>query len=208
MKLGRVVCSNLWAPLVLMLGLTAPARPAGAQPAEAAAPATDPLAPTNLVAGPSLYETGKVGVMPDSAPSPAPTPIPNELQWAGNSEKSIKAVAADIADAPPPRPPEGILDPERLAQEVAANFEMVENCRVDVARAKRVPPSKVLADELLLRWTVEPTGQTGSTEVVATKEVDLDLMDCVKAAMSRWSFTPPRGGAVRIERPFAFRLVP
>jgi hypothetical protein len=208
MKLGRVVCSNFWAPLVLMLGLAMSVRPVKAQPAEVATPTPDPLSSTNLVAGPSLYETGKVGVMPDSAPNPAPTPIPNELQWAGNSEKSIKSVAADIADAPPPRPPEGIIDPGRLAQEVAANFETVENCRVDVARARRIPPSKVLADELFLRWTIEPTGQTGSTEVVATTQVDLDLMDCVKAAMSRWSFTPPRGGAVRIERPFAFRLVP
>jgi hypothetical protein len=208
MKLGRVVCSNLWAPLVLTLGLVTPARLVEAQPAAVGTPATDPLSPANLVAGPSLYETGKVGVMPESAPNPAPTPIPSELQWAGNSEKSIKSVAADIADAPPPRPPEGSLDPGRLGQEIAANFETVQNCRVDVARSKRVPPSKVVADQLFLRWTIEPTGQTGSTEVVATTQVDLDLMDCVKAAMSRWSFTPPRGGSVRIERPFAFRLVP
>jgi len=207
MKLGRVVCSNLWAPLVLMVGLMALMRPAKAEPSAVAAPTTDPLTPTNLVAGPSLYETGKVGVMPDSAPSPAPTPIPPELQWAGNSEKSIKSVAADIADAPPPRPPEGIIDPARLAPEIASSFETVEDCRVDVARAKRVPPSKVVADQLFLRWTIEPSGQASSTEVVATTQVDLDLMDCVKAAMSRWSFTPPRGGAVRIERPFAFRLV-
>jgi hypothetical protein len=146
--------------------------------------------------------------MPESAPNPAPTPIPLELQWAGNGEKSIKSVAADIADAPPPRPPEGTIDPERLSQEIAANFESVESCRVDIARAKRVPPSKVVADELVLRWTIEPSGQTDSTEVVATTQVDLDLMDCVKAAMSRWSFSRPRGGAVRIERPFSFRLVP
>jgi hypothetical protein len=208
MKLGRVVCSNLWAPLVLMVGLVTPLGVARAEPAAVGTAAMDPLSPTNLVAGPSLYETGKLGSMPESAPDPVPTPIPAELQWAGNGEKSIKSVAADIADAPPPRPPEGIIDPAMLSQEIAANFETVENCRVDVARAKRVPPSKVVADELLLRWTIEPTGQTGPTEVVATRQVDLDLMDCVKAAMSRWAFTPPRGGAVRIERPFAFRLVP
>lgn len=208
MKLGRVVCSNLWAPLVLTLGLMTPVSSAKAEPAAVGAPESDPLSPTNLVAGPSLYETGKMGVIPGSGPTPAPTPIPAELQWAGNSEKSIKPVAADIADAPPPRPPEGIIDPAMLGQEIAANFEAVENCRVDVARAKRVPPSRVVADELLLRWTIEPTGQTGSTEVVATTQVDLDLMDCVKAAMSRWSFTRPRGGAVRIERPFTFRQVP
>ena len=136
--------------------------------------------------------------MPESAPTPAP--VPAELQWAGNSEKSIKPVAADIADAPPPRPPEGTIDPVRLSQEIQANFETLENCRVDVARARRVELSKVVADQLLLRWTIEPSGLIGSTEVVAARPVDLDLMDCVKAAMSRWSFTRPRGGAVHVER--------
>ncbi len=203
MKLGRVVCSNFWA-LVLALGLATPVK---AQPSAPPVPAADSMSPTNLVAGPSLYETGKVGVMPESAPTPAPTPVPLELQWAGNSEKSIKPVAADIADAPPPRPPQGTIDPARLDREIAANFETVENCRVDVARAKRVALSKVLADELLLRWTIDPSGLTGSTEVVATTPVDLDLMDCVKSAMSRWAFSRPRGGSLRVERPFAFRQV-
>jgi hypothetical protein len=204
MKLGRVVCSKFWAPLVLVFGLVAPAK---AEPAAVSPPAADQL-PTNLVSGPSLYETGKVGVMPESATTPAPTPVPAELQWAGNSEKSIKPVAADIADAPPPRPPEGTIDPVRLAQEIQTNFETVENCRVDVARAKRVELSRVVADELLLRWTIEPSGLTGPTEVVAATPVDLELMDCVKAAMSRWSFTPPRGGTIRVERPFTFRRAP
>ena len=202
MKLGRVVCVNVWAPLILVLGLVTTAK---AQPAGVSAPAADPLTPTNLVAGPSLYETGKVGVVPDSAPSPAPTPVPAELQWAGNSEKSIKPVAADIADAPPPRPPEGIIDPVKLDQEIEANFEAVENCRIDVARIRRVAPSKVAADELVLRWTIEPTGLTSSREVVATTQADPDLMDCVKAARSRWAFDRPRGGAIHVQRPFTFR---
>ena len=203
MKLGLIVGSLGGAPLLLALGLAAPvmAEPPGT------APAADPQLPSNLLALPSLYETGRVGATPESAPSPSPTPVPAELQWAGNSEKSIKPVAADIADAPPPRPPEGIIDPVRLNQEIAANFEAVENCRVDVARAKRVGLSKVVADRLLLRWTIDPTGYVSATEVVATAQADLDLMDCVKAAMSRWSFTRPRGGSVRIERPFTFRSV-
>jgi len=203
MKLGRVVCSKFWAPLVLVLGLVTPAL---AQPAAVSSPAPNPAPATNLVAGPSLYETGKIGIVPESAPSPAP--VPAELQWAGNSEKSIKPVAADIADAPPPRPPEGAIDPARLSQEIQASFETLENCRVDVARARRVELSKVVADQLLLRWTIEPSGLIGSTEVVAARPIDLDLMDCVKAAMSRWTFTRPRGGAVHVERPFTFRRAP
>ena len=204
MKLGRVVCSKFWAPLVLVLGLVAPAK---AEPAAVSPAGAEQQFPANLLPGPSLYETGKVGV-PESATTPAPTPVPAELQWAGNSEKSIKPVAADIADAPPPRPPEGAVDPVRLTQEIQTNFETLENCRVDVARAKRVPLSKVVADELLLRWTIDPSGSTGGTQVVATAQVDLDLMDCVKAAMSRWTFSRPRGGAVHVERPFTFRRAP
>lgn len=206
MKLGRVVCSMVGAPLVLVLGLVTPA---GAEPFDVAPPVGNPPpSPGGLIAGPSLYETGKVGVMPDSEPNPAPTPVPAELQWAGNSEKSIKPVAADIADAPPPRPPEGTIDSGRLAEEIQANFETLENCRVDVARAKRVELSKVVADQILLRWTIEPNGSAYGTEVVAATPIDLELMDCVKAAMSRWAFSRPRGGAVHVERSFTFRRAP
>ncbi len=205
MKLGRVVWSKWVAPFLLALGLAMPA-PVMAEPP--ATPSGDPLSPSGLLAGPSLYETGKIGLSPESAPAPAPTPVPSGLEWAGNGEKSIKPVAADIANAPPPRPPEGVIDPARLEQETAASFETVEDCRVDVARTKRISPSKVVADRLILRWTIDPSGLARSTEVVAATPVDLDLMDCVKAAMSRWSFTRPRGGSVRVEREYTFRQMP
>jgi hypothetical protein len=189
---------------LLALGLAAPAK--AEPPIGPAHP--DPLAPSSLLSGPSLYETGKVGVSPDTPPGPVPTPVPPVLQWAGNGEKSIKPVAADIANAPPPRPPQGVIDPERLASEVAAAFETVENCRLDVARDKQVTPAKVAADRLILRWTIEPSGLTSGTEVVAASPVDLALMDCVKAAMSQWAFSKPRGGSVRVERVYSFRLMP
>lgn len=208
MKLGRVIFSKIGASLALVLGLAAPVTSVRAEPADVSAPEATAPPPTDLIAGPSLYETGKVGVLPDSAQNPAPTPVPAELQWAGNSEKSIQPVAADIADAPPPRPPEGTIDSARLAQEIQGNFETLENCRVDVARAKRVSLSKVVADQLVLRWTIEPSGLVGRTDVVAATPVDLELMDCIKAGMSRWAFTRPRGGAVHVERAFTFRRAP
>ena len=203
MKLGRMIWSKC-APFLLVLGLAAPLK--AEPPVGPAHP--DPLAPSSLLSGPSLYETGKVGVSPDTPPGPAPTPVPPELQWGGNGEKSIKPVAADIANAPPPRPPQGIIDPERLESETAAAFETIENCRLDVARDKQVTPAKVAADRLILRWTIEPSGLTTGTEVVAASPVNLELMDCVKAAMSQWSFSKPRGGSVRVERVYTFRQMP
>ncbi len=151
MKLGRVVWSKWGAPLLLGLGLAAPAAVMAEPPAQ---PPGDPLSPSGLLSGPSLYETGRVGLSPESAP--APTPVPPALEWAGNGEKSIKPVAADIANAPPPRPPEGVIDPARLEQETAASFETVEDCRVDVARTKRISPSKVVADRLILALDHRP----------------------------------------------------
>jgi hypothetical protein len=203
MKLGRVVWSKLGAPVLLAFGLATPVR------AEPPAPASgDAVSSSGLLAGPSLYETGKIGVTPESDPVPVPAPVPSALEWAGNGEKSIKPVAADLANAPPPRPPEGVIDPARLERETAASLETVEDCRVDVARARRISPSKVVADRLILRWTIDPSGLASATEVVAATPVDLDLMDCVKAAMSQWAFTRPRGGSVRVERAYTFRQMP
>ena len=203
MKLGRVVCSKFWAPLVLVLGLVTPVK---AQPAAVSAPAANPLSPTNLVAGPSLYETGKIGVVPESAPGAD----------AGSGRAAVGGQQREVDQAGGGRhrrraaPPAAGRDHQsgEAAPGDPADFETIENCRVDVARAKRVALSKVVADQLLLRWTIEPSGLVGATEVVAATPVDLDLMDCVKAAMSRWSFTRPRGGAVHVERPFTFRRVP
>jgi hypothetical protein len=117
-------------------------------------------------------------------------------------------VAADSANAPPPRPPEGIIDPARLESETAAALETVENCRLAVARDRRITPAKVAADRVILRWTIDPSGLTSGTEVVAAAPMDLDLMDCLKAAMSQWSFTKPRGGSVHVDRLYTFRQMP
>jgi hypothetical protein len=73
-----------------------------------------------------------------------------------------------------------------------------------VARAKQVIPAQIVADKLLLRWTIEPDGSTAATDVVAIQPVDLGIMDCAKRAMSQWTFTRPRGGPLTVERPYSF----
>jgi hypothetical protein len=191
-------------------GAAAPATPPDggstviAPPATGAAPATpaaspDRLSPTELVRGPSLYETGRIG----NAPQAAPTTIVPEEELGARNEKSIQPAAAGLGNVP--RRPAGVIDPRTLAREIDARFAALENCRVDVARNKRLAPAEVVGSTLTLRWTIVPGGETASTVVVATSPVDLELMDCVKAAMSRWHFTSPRGGPVDVEREFTFR---
>jgi hypothetical protein len=173
-------------------------------PQQATSPVLDPLAPSSLMAGPSLRETGKVGVMPEAS-APAESLTPAALSWAGQPEKSVQPVAAGFATAPPPRPPVGTIDPMLLNREMAANLAKVEDCRIEVARARQVPPAQVAADPLVLHWTIQPTGETRTRDVRAPATTDQDVVSCAKAAMSQWRFTPPRGGSMDVERTVSFK---
>jgi hypothetical protein len=172
-------------------------------PPAATTPVLDPMAPSSLMAGPSLHETGRVGVVPESsAPPEELKPAPTQF---AAPEKSIQPVAAGVANAPPPRPPAGTIDPLLLNREVAANLSKIEDCRIEVARNRQVPPAQVSADTLLLRWTIKPTGDVAARDVVATSPTDIDVMTCAKSAMSQWQFTPPHGGSVDVERTISFK---
>jgi hypothetical protein len=171
--------------------------PAAIVPVPTAAP--DPLSPSQLMNGPSLHETGRIAV----APAPAPTQIENDRAQISPKEKSISPAASEI-DVAPAAAASGFIDPRVLDKEITERFAQIANCRVEVARAKQVTPSQVVADKLLLRWIIEADGTTGSTDVVATAPVDASIMDCAKRVMSQWRFTPPRGGHKAVERQFSF----
>lgn len=153
----------------------------------------------SVFSGPSIYETGRIGGM--SVDSPSPTASPGDLT--GRTEKSIVPAAASLDE--PRRPPQGLINQRILQREIAAHFEALDGCRISVARAKQLHPSQLTADNLLLRWRIETDGTITTSAVVATSPTDLEVMDCVKRSMSRWTFTVPRGGPVEVERTFTFR---
>jgi hypothetical protein len=216
MEIGRGFGSMLGVSLVLAAALAARVRAdstapesshggvAPSTPAKTAAP-SDPDRPsrTGLLSGPSLYETGRIG----SAPQAAPTAIEPQGALGAPGEKSVEGAANEVANAEPRLAP-GVVNKVILDREIDARFAGLEDCRVDVARSKRIKPNEVIATTLALRWTIRPSGEAADTAVVATSPVDLEVMDCLKAAMSSWKFTPPRGGSVRIERSFTFRPLP
>ena len=189
--------------LILGGGAVTRAADGNLSPPAATSPVIDPMAPSSLMAGPSLHETGRVGVMPES--SAPPEELKPATRWESVPEKSIQPVAAGFANAPPPRPPAGTIDPLLLEREMTANMSKVEECRIEVARNRQVPPAQVSAETLLLRWTIKPSGDVTSSDVVATSPTDIDVMTCAKSAMSQWRFTPPHGGAVEMERTVSFR---
>ena len=118
------------------------------------------------------------------------------------SEEAPVTHAATVALAPPPP---GVIDGKRLDSEIAARFEPLEQCRIDVARGKQLRAGEVAADRLTLRWTIEPTGKVHAPEVVGTTAVDADVLDCVKHQMTGWTFSRPLGGPLPVAREFQFR---
>jgi hypothetical protein len=119
-----------------------------------------------------------------------------------SKEKSITRAASTLAVAPVRS--RGVIDQRALDREVADHFADIAGCRVEVARSKQIKPPQVVADQLLLRWTIDPDGSTSGTEIVAIAPVDLAIMDCAKRAMSQWTFSRPRGGSMTVERRFKF----
>jgi len=165
----------------------------------------EPRAPSALFSGPSLHETGRIGAMPSSAPANLIEP---EAQMTSPNEKSIAPAATALEEEEtPPRRPTGVIDKRVLEREIAERFVTIDDCRVEVARSHQVLPTAITAVTLLLRWTIDRDGTTSATDVVATNAVDMAVMDCAKQAMSRWTFTKPRGGPVSVERTFTFKAL-
>ena len=153
---------------------------------------------------------GLNGLDPDRTGRIARTPVAHEGTSIAPAvlRQSIEAPvtpAATVALAPPPP---GVIDGKRLDSEIAARFEPLEQCRIDVARGKRLRADEDAADRLTLRWTIAPTGEVHAPEVVGTTTVDADILDCVKHQMSGWTFSRPSGGALPVERAFIFRSAP
>jgi len=119
--------------------------------------------------------------------------------------ESPVAKAAIVALAPPPP---GVIAENLLAEEIAAKFEPLEVCRIDVARGKQVRARDVAAEPLILRWTIQPTGRVTAPEVVGTTVADAEVLDCVKRRMNGWTFSRPSGGPLPVERVLRFRQAP
>jgi len=166
----------------------------GAFVAAQASALSDPESPAELREGPSLRETGRMAPLSPHAAEIAP---PAEAA-APSGEKSIRTAAA-IQPAPV-----GTIDPAILAEEIGARLSSLDECVIEVARRQRVPPSKVLADSLTLRFRIERSGRVAAPEVVATSATDPDVLECVKGKMKSWTFTRPKGGTLPIERAFHF----
>jgi outer membrane biosynthesis protein TonB len=99
----------------------------------------------------------------------------------------------------------GRIDQALLARQIRSRFAALGECPVEVARHHPMARASAAAGRFTLRWTILRSGRVADTAVVADSPVNDRVMDCVKRQMNTWSFTPPEGGIVRLERPFRFK---
>ena len=166
----------------------------------AAQGAAEPRAAASLLAGPSLRETGRVGDIPLAH---AAWNIGGASERSGGHPPRDPVVRARTGGGE--RSQAGTLSASIIAHELARPVAALRGCRVEVARQLRRPWNAVAAGRAILRWTILPTGTVAHVEVAPVDPLDLRVLDCMKRGMARWTFAPPRGGAVAVAQAFAFR---
>ncbi|HVZ85578.1 MAG TPA: AgmX/PglI C-terminal domain-containing protein [Polyangia bacterium] len=89
-------------------------------------------------------------------------------------------------------------------QEYEQTDSAVAECRIEVARRRRVSATKVSAGTVVLRFTVEQSGHVRDAEAVSATDTDLEVAACAKRVLSEWVFARHASGEVTVER--AYRL--
>ena len=169
----------------------------GQHDAPSRVPAVSAGAPTPLIGvGP-----GRSGRVAGAVFRPQAVPVTAAATTPAIPELSVTAA---VAGAVTPEPA-GRVNLRLLDRDITAKFASLGHCRTDVARRKRVPPARIAADTLTLRWTIGGKGQVAAMDVVGSTPVDADVLDCVKRDTNGWLFTPPVGGDVRLNRVLVFR---
>jgi hypothetical protein len=160
-----------------------------------ASAAAEPVRP------PPLRETGQVG----APPAPKATVKIRDARNEHETPREQPIPKLSELERPAAPPASGKIDPSVLARQIRSRFAALNDCPIEVSRQKRIGLGAASAGRLTLRWTILPGGQVSETAVVIRSPANTHVMDCVKRQMSGWSFVPPDGGPVRLERAFSFR---
>ena len=128
-----------------------------------------------------------------------------------------------IAPASDAGPPPGARDPApanvRIDDEAAGraaragdrgNWEVglteakVAACHLEVARRRHLPPAKIAAGTVVLRFTIEKTGRVRNAEALSAEGTDLEVAACAKRVLSEWVFAKRAQGGTVVERTYRF----
>jgi hypothetical protein len=89
--------------------------------------------------------------------------------------------------------------------EVQRTDSAVAACRIEVARRRHIPPSKVAADEVVVRFTIEHSGRVRDAEALSATGTDLEVAACAKRVLTEWVFAKRGTEQTVVERTYRFR---
>lgn len=119
---------------------------------------------------------------------------------AASARDPVSAVAriSDDADARATK----VIEPGD--SELASTDAAVSACRVEVARRRRVPPAKVAAETVVLRFTIERSGRVREAEALSAPGTDLEVAACAKRVLSEWVFAKRAADGTVAKRTYRF----
>lgn len=148
-----------------------------------------------------LNATGRIGAYaPQSSSQIAPGMAPPTTER-DSASRGLQPVSTDRASLGDQRDRRGSLAEE----EFLPTEGPVTACRTEVARRRQVPPNKLAAKEVVLRFNVEADGHVRNAEAVSAPETDLEIAACAKRVLSEWVFAKHAGEAIAVERTYRFR---
>jgi hypothetical protein len=147
-----------------------------------------------------LRETGRIGTpAPQSAgPIPAAAPEAGAAERARDPRQASARIEDDRAVAAAARPP-AVYDEDLQHTDGA-----VVACRIEVARRRRLPPAKIAAGTVVLRFTIEMSGRVHEAEALSAVDTDLEVAACAKRVLSEWTFPRRARDRVVVERTYRF----
>jgi hypothetical protein len=150
-----------------------------------------------------LRATGRVGTLTPQATGPIAGTAPD----AGAAERTRDPQRAlsrieDENDATQAAAPDARAS-GASEEELQQTDGTVAACRIEVARRRRLPPAKIAAGTVVLRFTIEKTGRVREAEALSALDTDLEVAACAKRVLSGWTFTRRERDAVA-ERSYHF----
>ena len=88
--------------------------------------------------------------------------------------------------------------------ELASTDAAVAACRVEIARRRRVPPAKVAAGTVVLRFIIERSGRVRDAEALSAPGTDLEVAACAKRVLSEWVFAKRTTAGTVAKRTYRF----
>jgi len=153
-----------------------------------------------------LNATGRVGTFaPQTGGIPAATPDAGAAEKSRDPRRALTrleddSAATEAAARAPGAPAPTAADDVELERTDGA----VAACRIEVARRRRVPPAKVAAGTVVLRFTIEKSGQVREAEALSAVDTDLEVAACAKRVLSGWTFTKRARDPLVVERSYRF----